>query len=141
MTTTNGTRALQAASGARQVLVGAFLNLSALAVKLRDQKPARICLICSGTLDQAAYEDLLAAGGLLERVWDLYSGAAVADSAQIARQIFLSAGNDLSGALQFSRNARRLRAIPELQEDVAFCLQLDTFPISPELKADGTVQT
>ena len=35
----------------------------------------------------------------------------------------------------------RLLTIPELQADLAFCLQLDLFPIAPELQADGTVRT
>jgi hypothetical protein len=31
--------------------------------------------------------------------------------------------------MQFARNGRRLLEIPELRDDVAFCLQRDAFPI------------
>jgi phosphosulfolactate phosphohydrolase-like enzyme len=37
-------------------------------------------------------------------------------------------------------NARRLLAIPELRDDVAFCLQHDVFPLIARMEADGAVR-
>jgi len=39
-----------------------------------------------------------------------------------------------------SENARRLLAIPELHDDVSFCLQHDIFPLVARLEADGIVK-
>src|ERR1035441_652016 len=69
MTTTNGTRALRACAPASAVLLGSFLNLRATAEFLESEAPAHLLLVCSGTLDQASYEDLLGAGALCALVW------------------------------------------------------------------------
>jgi 2-phosphosulfolactate phosphatase len=139
MTTTNGTRALRACAAASAVLLGSFLNLRATARFIQEQKPAHLLLVCSGTLDQAAYEDLLGAGALCDWLWPEYSGGAVADSAHIARRLFRLEQNDLLGAVAQSRNGRRLLAQPELREDVPFCFQRDLFSLVAEMGKDGAI--
>lgn len=139
MTTTNGTRGLRACAAAREVLVGAFLNLGAIARHLERRRPRDLLLVCSGTLDQAAYEDTLAAGALCDLVWPAYSAGTVADSAHIARDLYRTAAADLAGALRHSRNARRLLAKPELADDVPACLRRDQHPLVARLEADGRV--
>ncbi len=129
MTTTNGTRALKACLGAREILVGSFLNLGATAEHIMSRNVSDLLLVCSGTYEEASYEDLLGAGALADALWDKFAGGHIADSAQIARNAFLSAQTDLLRAMQFARNGRRLLEIPELRDDVAFCLQRDVFPI------------
>jgi 2-phosphosulfolactate phosphatase len=137
MTTTNGTRALQACRGARHILAGAFLNLGALAVWIKKQRPASLLLVGAGTFEQAAYEDTLAAGALCDLVWDLFANPV--DSAHIAHEIYLRDRAGLAGAFELhSRNARRLLSIPVLRDDVAFCLQCDTVSFVAELY-DGAV--
>jgi 2-phosphosulfolactate phosphatase len=139
MTTTNGTRALQACQGARRILAGAFLNLAALAVWIRNQPPPSLLLVGAGTFQQAAYEDTLAAGALGELVWDLFSRRA--DSAHLAREIYRAGASDLSAAVrEHSRNARRLLASPDLRDDVAFALQRDSVPFAAELKNGAVVK-
>jgi 2-phosphosulfolactate phosphatase len=140
MTTTNGTRALRACAPAAAVLLGSFLNLRATAEALEQQRPDHLLLVCSGTLDQAAYEDLLGAGALCDLLWPMYGDGAVADSARIARQLFQIGQNDLLAAVAQSRNGRRLLAQPDLREDVPFCLQRDLFRLSAELGKDGVVR-
>ena len=141
MTTTNGTRALRACAPASAVLLGSFLNLRATAQFIENHAPAHLLLVCSGTLDQTAYEDLLGAGALCDLVWPVYSGGAMADSAHIARRLFRLEQNDLLGAVSQSRNGRRLMAHPELRADVPFCLQHDLFGFVAELGKDGAIRT
>ncbi len=57
------------------------------------------------------------------------------NSAQIARQTWLTAKPDLLAAIRRSENARRLLAIPELRDDVAFCLQRDIFSLVAKMEA------
>jgi 2-phosphosulfolactate phosphatase len=141
MTTTNGTRTLQACLGARRILPGAWLNLGALARRLHREQAARLFIICAGTYDQAAYEDTLAAGALCDLLWaqfDLEPGR-ISDSAHIARRIYLDAGSDVEGAMQrHSRNARRLLSLAGLRDDVPFCLRRDALDLTAELR-DGAV--
>ena len=140
MTTTNGTRALRACAPAAAVLLGAFLNLRATAEAIEQQRPPHLLLVCGGTFDQAAYEDLLGAGALCDLLWPKYSGGAVADSACIARQLFQIEQHDLLAAVAQSRNGRRLMARPDLREDVPFCLQRDLFGLLAALGKDGVVR-
>src|SRR5208282_5835542 len=65
-TTTNGTRALRACAGAKTVLAGSFLNLGATAKSIKTFLPAEVLLVCAGTREQRADEDVLAAGALCE---------------------------------------------------------------------------
>ena len=140
MTTTNGTRALRACAKARSVLIGSFLNLSATAKWIQRLEPPDLLIVCSGTVDQSAYEDVLAAGAFCDGIWAGYSAGKVADSAQIARQIYQLAQNDLLGAMRLSRNGRRLSAIPELAGDVPICVQRDTTDLVAELSQEGVVR-
>jgi len=138
-TTTNGTRALRACVGAKIILAASFLNLTATAKFLQQQQPAEILLVCAGTGTGVALEDVLAAGALTELL-TARGDAHISDSAETARRTFLHAYADLPTALAASQNARRLLAIPELHDDVAFCSQRDIFNLVAEMKADGIIR-
>jgi 2-phosphosulfolactate phosphatase len=140
MTTTNGTRALRACAQAAAALLGSFLNLRATAEFIRQEHPPHLLLVCSGTLDQAAYEDALGAGALCEIVWPDYEGGAISDSAHIARRLYRLEQKDLLAAVAHSRNGRRLMAHPELRADVPFCVQRDLFGLTAELGKEGWVR-
>lgn len=140
MTTTNGTRALRACAGAKAVLLGSFLNLRAVSGWLKETRPRHLLLVCSGTFDQSALEDTLAAGALCERIWQNYAGGQIADSAEIARRIYPLMQHDLLGAMKHSRNGRRLLANPELRSDVWFCVQRETISFVAALMPDGSVR-
>jgi 2-phosphosulfolactate phosphatase len=140
MTTTNGTRALRGCAGAQTVLAGSFLNLEATAQYIERLNPTALLLVCSGTLDQAASEDALGAGALCERLWATYDRGSVADSAHMARRLYLAESADLVAAMAQSRNGRRLLAHPDLRDDVRFCLQRDTLALVARLDAEGLVR-
>jgi phosphosulfolactate phosphohydrolase-like enzyme len=122
------------------VLLGSFLNLRATARLIEEQAPLHLLLVCSGTLDQAAYEDVLGAGALCDLLWSQYDSGGVADSAQIARRLFRLGQDDLLGAVSQSRNGRRLLAQPDLRKDVAFCVQRDIVKLVAEMGKDGLVR-
>ena len=69
LSTTNGSRALRACARAREALVGSFLNLRATADYLQSHSASDVLLVCSGTHNEAAYEDVLGAGALAELIW------------------------------------------------------------------------
>lgn len=139
LTTTNGSRALRACAGAAMVLAGSFLNLRATADFLRRHPEHNILLVCSGTGDLAAYEDILGAGALLKLLVlgpSTGSKRTLVDSAYVALQTHALHEKDLMDAVPFSRNGRRLLGIPELKEDVAICLARDTCNLIVTMK-DG----
>jgi 2-phosphosulfolactate phosphatase len=136
-TTTNGTRALRACTGAKMVLAGSFLNMNATAKFLHEKKFKHVLLVCAGTRENTALEDVLAAGAFCEALLQLTTMVALSDSAQIALATFQSAKRDLPGTVRKSENALRLLAIPELRDDVNFCLQRDIFDFVAVMKGDA----
>jgi len=160
-TTTNGTRALRACTGAQTVLAASFLNLTATAQFIRQLQPAQILLVCAGTRENIATEDMLAAGALGEMLigWgettgepkreQKYSGSRgrsphqkgiyeFSDSVETALSAWRKAKSNLLEVVSEAENARRLLAIPELRDDVAFCLQQDKYPLVAQME-DGAV--
>ena len=121
-------------------VIGSFLNLRATVNWIRRELPLHLILICSGTHNQAALEDTLAAGALCERLWPYYASGQVADSAEIARRIYPLLQTDLLGAMKHSRNGQRLLSHPELRGDVYFCVQRETLNFVAGLQKDGTVR-
>jgi 2-phosphosulfolactate phosphatase len=140
MTTTNGTRAIRACTGARTVLISSFLNLRATTHWLRDANPSHLVLVCSGTADEPAFEDILAAGAICERIWPQYAGGHVSDSAEIARRIYPLMQANLLDAMKHCRNGRRLFATPELRDDVWLCVQRETVSFAACVGPDGAVR-
>jgi 2-phosphosulfolactate phosphatase len=138
-TTTNGTRALHACAGAQTVLMGSFLNLAATVRHLKQLAPENVLLVCSGTGEQAATEDALAAGALADLIWDDVRGK-VADSAQLAREFYLRFHADLPAAMAHSANAQRLLALSELRADVPFCLRRDVFDLVAAMDSTGNIR-
>jgi 2-phosphosulfolactate phosphatase len=174
-TTTNGTRALRACTGAQTVLAASFLNLTATVQFIRRLQPAQIVLVCAGTRENIATEDVLAAGALAEMLirWGETTGrpneepaqsgsrlrgdeAATAaqarkrsphqnvhelsNSVETAINAWRKAKSNLLEVVSEAENARRLLAIPELRDDVAFCLQQDVFKLSAVLGRDGAIR-
>ena len=140
MTTTNGTRALRACAQARKVVAGSFLNLQATADFIEREDPDHLLLVCSGTHEEAAGEDVLGAGALCDLIWSRFSTGAVADSAHMARRLFQVEAGDLLAALSRTRNGRRLMGLTELREDVAFCARQNVHRLVAEMGKDGIVR-
>jgi 2-phosphosulfolactate phosphatase len=133
MTTTNGTRALNACAGARELFAGCLLNLGATVEAVRETASAELLLVCSGTFEAAAFEDVLAAGAVCERVWDQY-GSGASDGAMMARKLYELHKQDLHGGIASGRNGRRLLLRPELAGDVGFCARTDTIHAAVAMK-------
>ncbi len=140
MTTTNGTRALRSCAHAKTVLIGSFLNLKATANFVLRANPENLLLICSGTYEQTAYEDALGAGALCDLLWSNLDQNQVSDSAKMARELYVMASKDLFAAASTSRNGSRLCGIPDLRDDVPFCVQRDIFDFAAALGKDGLVK-
>ncbi len=100
-TTTNGTLALRACEHAQRVLVGALLNLDALVAQLRAAE--RILLICAGTQDELALEDVCAAG----HVAAFLPEAVLSDAARTALAVARAYPEPIE-ALRLSRNGQAL---------------------------------
>jgi 2-phosphosulfolactate phosphatase len=136
MTTTNGTGAVQACRGADCVLVGALLNLDAVARVVAELGAERLVAVCAGTGPDVALEDVWAAGALLERFLDT-ARFAWSDSALCAHALY-SRWPTPEAALRASSNGKALLAKGR-DADVEWCATLNRFGIVGELR-DGAVR-
>jgi 2-phosphosulfolactate phosphatase len=140
MTTTNGTRALRACAGGKTVLASSFLNLEATRQYILQAQPKHLVLVCSGTHEEPALEDILAAGALCQGLWNHFRDGHISDAAEVARNIYETLGKDLPAALLRARNGRRLLSIPDLRDDVAFCVQRNIYPFCAQMDSAGVIR-
>jgi 2-phosphosulfolactate phosphatase len=142
-TTTNGTRALRACIGAKTILASSFLNLNATVEFLRQNRFETVLLVCAGTGENPADEDIIATGALVEALLpgkDTHSQRT--DSAMIARAAYFEAVRmGLERKISLSENAQRLLLLPDLRDDVAFCVQRDIYPLVAKMETDGAIRT
>jgi 2-phosphosulfolactate phosphatase len=138
-TTTNGTRALRACAHAEMILLGGLVNLRALADLLDQLRPKRLLLVCAGTFETPAFEDLFAAGALVNALQHLTTAESLSDAAHLVWHAFRHVFED-SALTSSALNARRLLANPDLAADVAICLQRDSVPLNASLLEDGSVR-
>ena len=128
-TTTNGTIALRACESAQRVLVGAVLNIEAVANVVRQAWPDRLLIVCAGTFSEFALEDAVAAGLLIG-----YLGAeSLSDAAHAALAVTRLYSEPLS-ALRASRNGRALMGSGRTA-DVEWCAQLSHYNIVGEMQS------
>jgi 2-phosphosulfolactate phosphatase len=134
LTTTNGTKSLDVAKDAEVVVVGSFLNLTALSKWLFEQDKNVLCL-CSGWQDKFNLEDTICAGAISDYLISTGYYTAIEDSSIAAKYLFLSAKDNYFGYLKSSSHRRRLKNL-KLNEDIKYCLTPDQTDVIPILK-DG----
>ncbi|MEO2013131.1 MAG: 2-phosphosulfolactate phosphatase [Fuerstiella sp.] len=131
-TTTNGTRALIRAEKADHVLIGAFVNLSAVTDRLGTSE-VPVHIVCAGTNGQITGEDVLFAGAVVSQLLDCSAEEfATSDSARIALDHWRrESGNGSIDALQAAlRRSQGGRNLIELgyDRDIATAANTDSVP-------------
>jgi 2-phosphosulfolactate phosphatase len=137
LTTTNGTRALQACRAARRVLLGAFVNISSLVDELA--RADDLVFLCAGTDGQVTCEDVLLAGAAVRELQQrMPGGIDVNDQGQLAGAAWqsmvgaLSRTSPLADALRHSRGGLNLRELG-FESDIELAAQVDAMPVIGEL--------
>lgn len=133
LTTSNGTRALVSAAAAERVLVGGFVNFSAVCEQLRsDARPIHI--VCAGSEGEPCLEDTLLAGAIVDFLSEELE-VNLNDSARLAWDCFENHGKILTGALEVCHHGERLRSLGYAADLVA-AADIDKFALVPELRRD-----
>lgn len=136
LTTTNGTKAMHMAQErAHHVVVGSFLNLTALCNWLKTQDKD-VLLLCAGWKDKFNLEDTLFAGAVVNALRKDF--VHFDDSCVAAEDMYLLAKDDLRGYLKKSSHNHRLEQL-NIEEDVKFCLKLDLCKTIPVLEGPKLV--
>lgn len=129
MTTTNGTRALLAARSAAKVLIGSFMNRTAIARRLIEEKKD-VLIACAGEKDRFCLEDALCAGAIIDSLEKAKVSAVLSDSALAAKRLFQCAEGSLGQSLLECEWGSYLERIG-FGPDVEFCARLDCSSLVP----------
>lgn len=108
--TTNGSKAVEASSGARHLLLGAIVNDAAVARRALELAETEVTLVCSGTEGRLSLEDVLGAACIIERIMDLREDVELTDAARVALLTKAGAG-PLEAAVRQARHAATLEGL------------------------------
>lgn len=134
-TTTNGTQAIVKSLGATEIIIGSFLNISAVANHLK-KSPNDILVVCAGWKGKFNMEDTLFAGALVEKLRDVALPSC--DAPLAAERMYLQAKDDMLTYLKDSSHVKRLAKLG-IQKDIAFCLTMDQYQVVPMLENGALV--
>jgi 2-phosphosulfolactate phosphatase len=136
LTTTNGTHALHLSRNAKKIVIGSFLNLTALCNWLKTQNE-NILLVCAGWKNNFNLEDTLFAGAVVEQL--KHSGFTLDDPSIAANDLFQIGKDDISKYLGTTSHGERLKKLG-IEKDIAFCLQVDLTTAIPVLEGEQLVK-
>ena len=130
--TTNGTGALLAVQGAREVVVGAYVNFSAVSALLRAalRGGTDITIVCAGRDRQFSLEDAACAGRYVRFMAKHYPALAYNDAARTAAVLERRYADDLPRLFLDTEHGRALRDAG-FGADLDLCASLDAFPVVP----------
>ena len=129
-TTTNGTQAIIKSLGAREIIIGSFLNLSAVVNYLRAGTN-NVLIVCAGWKGKVNLEDTLFAGAIVELLKDQFEPEC--DAPVAAQHLYNQAAHDMVDFLKDSSHVQRLARL-NIYKDIEFCLTLDQYTVIPVLK-------
>jgi 2-phosphosulfolactate phosphatase len=136
LTTTNGTQALHLSRSAKKVVIGSFLNLTALCNWLKTQNE-NILLVCAGWKNNFNLEDTLFSGAVVEQL--KFGDYKTDDPAIAANDLYQSGKNDLNAYLAKTSHSERLKKLG-IEADIAFCLNVDITTAIPVLEGERLIK-
>ncbi len=132
--TTNGTQAIRMAGKHHQVLVGGFLNISAISGYLVSGN-RNVLILCAAWKNKFSLEDSVFAGALTEKLLKTGRFETICDSAIAARDLWLLAEPDLVSYIDKAANRQRLKKLG-LDNVIEYCHTQDVTDIIPVLDKD-----
>lgn len=138
ITTTNGTQAIEAAKDAYKVVVGSFLNITALCNWLISEK-RNVLLLCSGWKNKFNLEDALFAGAVTEMLCTQTDQYSCGDACLALKYLYQMARTDPYKFLNHASHKQRLAAL-NLKKDIKFCLTPDQSEVIPILSNGALVK-
>ena len=135
--TTNGTNAIQLASSGREVVIGAYLNITALAKHIRETR-RDLLVLCAGWKNRFNLEDPLFAGALSGLVLEDDQFYTICDATLGSIDLYKAASNDMMGYIEKVAQRHRLRR-NNLDDVIGYCHETDRTDLLPILENDYLV--
>ena len=131
-TTTNGTSALTAVQGARDVVVASYVNFSATLAMLRvaARGGTDVSIVCAGRDKQFSLEDAACAGRYARYVTQRLPSAIMNDAALACTMIDRRYGDNLTRLFNESSHGKALTEAG-YADDLVLCGSVDAYPVLP----------
>ncbi|MGI6160809.1 MAG: 2-phosphosulfolactate phosphatase [Christensenellales bacterium] len=138
MTTSNGTRAIRKSRAANKVLLGGFINATAVA-QAAINEGRDLCIVCAGTGQKFSMDDAMAVGAIIQRIRQLNGNLDIdSDDLGIAcEMLYLKYRDNIREGVKYARHYIRLMELG-LNEDIDYCLQEDIINLVP-VYSDGLI--
>lgn len=130
--TTNGTGIMKRASECHDVVIGSWLNMSALSRWIEDQG-RKVVIVCAGWKKRFSLEDAVCAGALAEKLLETGRFSTICDSVHAATDLWGVARSDLLGYMEKAAQRSRLRD-KGLDDCIPFCHTADLTDVIPVLR-------
>jgi 2-phosphosulfolactate phosphatase len=135
--TTNGTNAINLASSGSQVLIGAYLNIGALARHiLREGRD--LLILCAGWKNKFNLEDTLFAGALSQLVLEDEQFYTICDATLGAMDLYEAAQGNMMAYIEKVAQRHRLKK-SKLDDVIAYCHENDLTDLIPVLNGDHLI--
>ena len=131
---TNGTKAIVAVERANTVLIGGFVNLSALVTYILEQLENDVILLCSGWRGNFNMEDTVCAGAIASKLLKDESFVAKTDATHAAVEMWWQWRDDLLAKAQTTEHWQRLERLGE-GAGCEQCFEIDAFDVVPQFSA------
>jgi 2-phosphosulfolactate phosphatase len=135
--TTNGTNAIHLASTGKQVLIGAYLNLTAVADHIK-RAGRDLLVLCAGWRNKFNLEDTLFAGALAELVLQDSRYHTICDATLGSMDLYDAARVDMMGYIEKVAQRHRLKK-NNLDDVIGYCHETDRTDLIPVLEGDSLV--
>ncbi len=135
--TTNGTNAINLASSGSEVLIGAYLNISALARHIR-QGGKDLLILCAGWKNKFSLEDTLFAGALSQLVLEDEQFYTICDATLGAMDLYETARGDMMAYIEKVAQRHRLKK-NKLDDVIGYCHESDLTDLIPVLNGDHLI--
>ena len=132
--TTNGTQAIQLASSSYRVVIGSFLNFSAVNNYIIKEN-RDVLILCAGWKNRFNLEDTLFAGALAERLVESGRFDTQCDAAVAAMELWNVAKADLLGFIEKAAHRHRLKRLG-LDDVLEYTHTLNITDVVPLLRGD-----
>ena len=132
--TTNGTNAINLASSGSQVLIGAYLNISALAKHIKEAGKD-LLILCAGWKNKFSLEDTLFAGALSQLVLEDDQFYTICDATLGSMDLYEAARGDMMTYIDKVAQRTRLKK-NNLDDVIGYCHESDLTDLIPVLNGD-----
>ncbi len=135
--TTNGTGIMKQASECHDVVIGSYLNFSALCNWLGEQD-RKVIIVCAGWKSRFSLEDAVCAGAIAERLLEGGRFTTICDSVHAATDLWKCAKTDLMGYIEKAAQRSRLKE-KGLDDCLKYCHTFDVTSVIPVLRSGRLV--